>query len=345
MKDEDGSEIHCRWCGGIEDGRVFCCSTKSCPFVFCSNCIRFNFSDDLVNEIEKNDDWFCFVCDKNALKHHRAQHWAVQNFISKHSFNAASRACPLKNRQSSAIYVPTDTPKSSAKNAKQSPLKLKARDSIPLYHLKNVCKSKTSSAYTPLKYRIVKGKFVKVKENTSAKLSSQRHNITAPASTQPAKAKTPTKCNNFMSKTSEVTQTLSMENAKLKVEDALKVFLNSIKEITDWTNFTQVSDIKEFYTHIELSFKDAFNNVKAVKSDYEHECEDVKTDKNDNETLNSENQDSATNKASIYENIVPVPLDDATLIDKSTDTFSSFETPRQRFIMVRKFLCQVMFDW
>lgn len=71
-----------------------------------------------VREIEKNDDWDCFVCDKNILRPHRAQHWALRNFMCKqleniHKIHAnseeelndllsedVSTCCPRKRKQS-----------------------------------------------------------------------------------------------------------------------------------------------------------------------------------------------------------------------------------------------------
>lgn len=60
---------------------MFCCAT--CPFVFCNKCIKSNLSNSYVKEIEENDDWSCFVCNKDILKHQRAQHWALRNFMTK----------------------------------------------------------------------------------------------------------------------------------------------------------------------------------------------------------------------------------------------------------------------
>lgn len=36
-----------------------------------------------IKEIERNDDWSCFVCNKETLKRLRAQHWALRNFMNK----------------------------------------------------------------------------------------------------------------------------------------------------------------------------------------------------------------------------------------------------------------------
>lgn len=36
-----------------------------------------------IKEIERNDDWSCFVCNRETLKRLRAQHWALRNFMNK----------------------------------------------------------------------------------------------------------------------------------------------------------------------------------------------------------------------------------------------------------------------
>lgn len=66
-KDEDGSELYCRWCG--QGGQVLCCS--SCEMVFCKKCIRINFDRRKLTEIQKSDDWMCFRCNPSQLIHLR----------------------------------------------------------------------------------------------------------------------------------------------------------------------------------------------------------------------------------------------------------------------------------
>ncbi|XP_066146477.1 uncharacterized protein [Euwallacea fornicatus] len=67
-KDEDGSELYCRWCG--QGGEVLCCS--SCEFVFCKRCIKNNFGLKKFKEIRNSDDWNCFRCDPGQLSSLRA---------------------------------------------------------------------------------------------------------------------------------------------------------------------------------------------------------------------------------------------------------------------------------
>ncbi|CAG9765504.1 unnamed protein product [Ceutorhynchus assimilis] len=67
-KDEDGSELYCRWCG--QGGQVLCCS--SCEFVFCKRCIRNNFGPKKFKQIRESDDWSCFRCDPGQLSYLRA---------------------------------------------------------------------------------------------------------------------------------------------------------------------------------------------------------------------------------------------------------------------------------
>ncbi|XP_048516824.1 transcriptional regulator ATRX-like isoform X2 [Dendroctonus ponderosae] len=67
-KDEDGSELYCRWCG--QGGQVLCCS--SCEFVFCKRCIKNNFGVKKFKEIRNSDDWSCFRCHPEQLSSLRA---------------------------------------------------------------------------------------------------------------------------------------------------------------------------------------------------------------------------------------------------------------------------------
>lgn len=79
-----------------------------------------------MKEIEETDEWSCFVCNKDILKTHRAQHWALRNFmnkqlkkIQKSDFNDedevnnllnedSSKCCPRKKRK--AIAKPVAAP-------------------------------------------------------------------------------------------------------------------------------------------------------------------------------------------------------------------------------------------
>ncbi|KAG5880227.1 hypothetical protein JTB14_014732 [Gonioctena quinquepunctata] len=68
-RDEDGSEMFCRWCG--QGGQVVCCS--ACPMVFCKFCIRTNMGVARYAEIRDADEWKCFSCDRSQTTALRLQ--------------------------------------------------------------------------------------------------------------------------------------------------------------------------------------------------------------------------------------------------------------------------------
>ncbi|KAF7287221.1 hypothetical protein GWI33_002041 [Rhynchophorus ferrugineus] len=90
-KDEDGSELYCRWCG--QGGQVLCCS--SCEYVFCKRCIRNNFGQKKFKEIRDSDDWNCFRCDAPQLSYLRA---ACSEFMDYYR-NEMARVRPLAESQ------------------------------------------------------------------------------------------------------------------------------------------------------------------------------------------------------------------------------------------------------
>ncbi|XP_071056713.1 transcriptional regulator ATRX [Onthophagus taurus] len=62
-KDEDGSEMYCRWCG--QGGKVMCCA--QCAYVFCQKCVRQNLGKKTLEMIKDSDDWLCFGCNPSQL--------------------------------------------------------------------------------------------------------------------------------------------------------------------------------------------------------------------------------------------------------------------------------------
>ncbi|XP_045478620.1 uncharacterized protein LOC123683775 isoform X2 [Harmonia axyridis] len=85
-KDEDGSELYCRWCG--QGGQVLCCTM--CEFVFCKKCIRINFGRKKLTQVRDSDDWKCFRCDMSQLKALRAMCVEFFEYIRRETARAAS---------------------------------------------------------------------------------------------------------------------------------------------------------------------------------------------------------------------------------------------------------------
>ena len=62
---DDGNDIHCRWCGEGQ-GQLFLCDT--CEKSFCEGCIGRNFGDvELVRISDCNTVWSCFLCNPTSL--------------------------------------------------------------------------------------------------------------------------------------------------------------------------------------------------------------------------------------------------------------------------------------
>jgi hypothetical protein len=105
-KDEDGSELYCRWCG--QGGQVLCCS--KCEFVFCKRCIRNNFGRKKMFEIRDSDNWDCFRCAPLQLITQRIACYEFFEYVRREMSRAStlksseiwstdhSRCCSMKKR-------------------------------------------------------------------------------------------------------------------------------------------------------------------------------------------------------------------------------------------------------
>ncbi|KAK5644247.1 hypothetical protein RI129_008092 [Pyrocoelia pectoralis] len=76
-KDDDGSELYCRWCG--QGGKVLCCA--QCPYVFCQRCIRVNLGMKSLQTVKASDDWLCFVCNPNQIVKQRVMSRALYDYV------------------------------------------------------------------------------------------------------------------------------------------------------------------------------------------------------------------------------------------------------------------------
>lgn len=78
-KDDDGSELYCRWCG--QGGKVLCCA--QCAYVFCQRCIRVNLGKKALDMVKASDDWLCFVCNPNQIVKLRVICRALYDYVQE----------------------------------------------------------------------------------------------------------------------------------------------------------------------------------------------------------------------------------------------------------------------
>uniref|UniRef100_A0A1Y1L7Z2 PHD-type domain-containing protein n=1 Tax=Photinus pyralis TaxID=7054 RepID=A0A1Y1L7Z2_PHOPY len=78
-RDDDGSELYCRWCG--QGGKVLCCA--QCAYVFCQRCIRVNLGKKALDMVKASDDWLCFVCNPNQIVKLRVICRALYDYVQE----------------------------------------------------------------------------------------------------------------------------------------------------------------------------------------------------------------------------------------------------------------------
>ncbi|CAH1957279.1 unnamed protein product [Acanthoscelides obtectus] len=127
-KDEDGSELYCRWCG--QGGQVMCCA--QCEMVFCKKCIRINFDRKKIADIRDSDDWLCFRCNPSQIAHlkihcaefmeyvrrERSRAATLENFSD---FTSTDHALCCQSMKKKATDSPADQPKRKRKKVVVDP--------------------------------------------------------------------------------------------------------------------------------------------------------------------------------------------------------------------------------
>ncbi|KAJ3658740.1 hypothetical protein Zmor_010463 [Zophobas morio] len=135
-KDEDGSELYCRWCG--QGGQVVCCS--KCEFVFCKRCIRTNFGRKKMFEIRDSDNWDCFRCNQSQIITQRIACYEFFEYVRREMSLAAT--LPTSEIWSKDYSRCCGAKKRAAENAEETK-KAKKR------------KSETDPDYNPLAEKVV----------------------------------------------------------------------------------------------------------------------------------------------------------------------------------------------
>ncbi|CAM6012814.1 unnamed protein product [Sphagnum balticum] len=79
LKDKDGSESECRWCG--HGGAVICCG--ACAKVICRRCIFRNFGAATLSAVVSSSDWRCPYCNPEPLKNLVQQFKQVEEEVGR----------------------------------------------------------------------------------------------------------------------------------------------------------------------------------------------------------------------------------------------------------------------
>ncbi|KAH9535296.1 hypothetical protein CY35_17G044900 [Sphagnum magellanicum] len=79
LKDKDGSESECRWCG--HGGAVICCG--ACAKVICHRCIFRNFGAATLSAVVSSSDWHCLYCNPDPLKNLVQQFKQVEEEVGR----------------------------------------------------------------------------------------------------------------------------------------------------------------------------------------------------------------------------------------------------------------------
>ncbi|BFZ14845.1 hypothetical protein BsWGS_17884 [Bradybaena similaris] len=76
-KDKDGTDEQCRWCG--EGGRLVVCD--DCASAFCKACVMRNFNRSEFNNINSQQNWKCYMCNKAPLHNLRENYRKIRDTL------------------------------------------------------------------------------------------------------------------------------------------------------------------------------------------------------------------------------------------------------------------------
>ncbi|CAG5119168.1 unnamed protein product, partial [Candidula unifasciata] len=76
-KDKDGTDEQCRWCG--EGGRLVVCD--DCASAFCKACVMRNFNRSEFNNINSQQNWKCYLCNKAPLHNLRENYRKIRDTL------------------------------------------------------------------------------------------------------------------------------------------------------------------------------------------------------------------------------------------------------------------------